>query len=152
VQLNTSRNSAPGRFSGKRSVWLGLLAGAVTLAGASVVLKEFVLFMGRTLAVSTDRPGSWSDTAHVAGTTGWFAVQAVLFLAAALAAFVGDWLAPPRSAGVLVGLLLLVLMALFFAQLPSPRTGFILSVWALCQVLGVFLGTLLHRLVAKRAA
>jgi hypothetical protein len=129
-------------FSGRRSVVLGLATGVVAFVGLSTILPEFALLVGRIVLVLQDSytGESWTENIQTAGSVGWYAVEGMITLSAAVAAYAGSWLSPRQSKLFCLCVLALVVATAVFSQYPHPRSSVIWVVWRLAPTVGALFG------------
>ncbi|MBX3628010.1 MAG: hypothetical protein KF892_23580 [Rhizobacter sp.] len=137
-------------FSGRRRVLLGLVAGVVAFFGLETILSEVALLIGRGFLVAQDAytAQSWPESRQVAGSLGWYVIEGIATISAAIAAYTGSWLSPRRSKAFVIFAVALFLTGTLFSQLPNPSTSSTLIIWALAPVVGVLVGVGLQWLYA----
>lgn len=129
-------------FSGRRSIVLGLVACPVVFVGLVTISTEITLFLGRlALLVQDDYTRqSWTEKTFIAGSSGWYTIEGITMLSAAVAAYAGSWLAPRRSKVFGLCTIALALVVQLFAQYPTPGSSTVLAIWALAPAIGALVG------------
>jgi hypothetical protein len=133
----------------KRSVWLGVFVGWLAQFGLKTILPILVLVGVRFFSLETENKSLWleepSDSSHPV----WYMLQASIFGASVLAGWLAAFLSPRKSLIVPMALVVLSLVATGFEQFPRPMSTTVMLIWAVGPCVGLVLGWLLVRLVAR---
>lgn len=127
-----------------------MVAGIVAHFGASIALL-YTVFIIRDLLGTFIEPGhlDWLLETRDTRSGGWFVVQAVSLLSSVISGLVARMLSPARSQVAIGLLLLLAVVTVFFAQLPSPRSALVVGIWALATPVGIVIGAYLAKRVSR---
>lgn len=87
---------------------------------------------------------TWVDHTHDSRLLGWQVVQGAIFVASALAGFLAAYLAPRKTFRLGAVLVFLVLLGIFFEQLPMPARPLLVLEWMFGPCLGIVLGLVIE--------
>lgn len=135
----------------KRRLSSAILIGWLCQIGLSVLLPEIALVGGRVLSMTIGADYGWADHTHDSRFPGWQVVQGAIFVASASAGFIAGYLAPRRTFRLAAALVFLVLLKIFFEQLPMPMPArpFIVLEWMLAPCLGIVAGLMIEGRISR---
>ena len=133
----------------KRSVWLGIFVGWLAQFGLKTILPIVVLVGVRFFSLETENKSLWLEEPGDSSHPVWYLLQASGFVASVLAGWLADLLSPRKSVIVPMALVILSLVATGFEQFPRPVSTTVMLIWAAGPCVGLVLGWLLVRLLAR---
>ena len=133
----------------KRRLSLAILIGCLCQLGLSALLPDIAVVAGRAVSMTIGADYSWADHTRDSRLPGWHVVQGAIIVASALAGFLAAYLAPRKTFRLGAALVFLVLLGIFFEQLPMPPRPLIVLEWILGPCLGIVLGLLMERRLAR---
>jgi hypothetical protein len=133
----------------KRRLSLAIFIGWLCQLGLSALLPDMAIIAGRAVSMMIGSDYSWADHTHDSRLPGWHVVQGAIFVASALAGFLAAYLAPRKTFRLGAALIFLMLLGNFFEQLPMPPSPLIVLEWMLGPCLGIVLGLLIERRLAR---
>jgi len=136
----------------KRSIWLGIAVGWLSQLGLKTILPIVVLVGIRFWSLETESKSLWLEESGDSTHPVWYALQASVFLGSVIAGALAAMLSPRNSLTVPTALVVLSLLATGFEQFPRPLSHTVMLVWAVGPCVGLILGWLLVRLLARSDA
>ena len=136
----------------KRSAWLGLIVGWLAQLGLKTILPVVVLVGLRFFSVEGENNLLWLENPNDSTHPVWYALQASVFLGSVAAGWLAAALSPRKSVIVPVTLVFLSLVVTAFEQFPRPMSTTVTLVWAAGPCVGLLVGWLLQKLLARSDA
>jgi hypothetical protein len=134
----------------KPNLGIAIFVGWMTQLGLSTLLPTIAIVIGRAVSVAGGGDGGWGDHATDPRQAGWHLVQAVILLGSVIAAWIAGYLAPRKLAISATVLILLVLLAKAFEQLPIRHSAPDVVEWVLSPCLGIAAGAMMARLTFRK--
>ncbi len=134
----------------KSNLGIAIFVGWMTQLGLSTLLPTIAIVVGRAVSMAGGGDGRWGDHAADPQQEGWHLVQAVILLGSVIAAWLAGYLAPRKLTISATGLILLVLLAKAFEQLPIRHSASVVIEWVLSPCLGIVAGAMMARLTFRK--
>jgi hypothetical protein len=128
------------------------LVGWLSQLGLKTILPIVTLVGIRFWSLETENQSLWleqpDDTTHPV----WYALQASIFVGSVCAGALAAMLSPRKALMAPFALVILSLLATSFEQFPRPLPNTALLVWAVGPCIGLVLGWVVVRVLARRDA